>query len=64
MNIGLCSLVFSVDQDRYDTSVVSKYLDTTTIKVNSKFHKTNLPHDVIFTKEDVYTTDEQVEVLS
>ena len=26
----------SADQDRYDTSVVSEYLDTTTIKENTK----------------------------
>ena len=40
----------SVDQARYATYVVAKYLDTVTIKLNSKFHKTNLPHDMIFTK--------------
>ena len=40
----------SVDQDRYATSVVTKYLDTETIKENTKFHKTTLTHDMIFTK--------------
>ena len=40
----------SVDTDRYSKSVVEKYLDTTTIKENPKFHKTTLPHDTIFTK--------------
>ena len=40
----------SVYQDTYDTSVVTKYLDTSTIKENPKSHKTNLPYDMIFTK--------------
>ena len=39
----------TVDQDRYDTSVVAKYLDTTTIKENPKSHMTNLHHDMVFT---------------
>ena len=53
-----------VDQACYDTSVVAKYLDTATIKDNSKFHKTTLPHDIIFTKADASTSCEKVEVLS
>ena len=40
----------SVDQARYGTSAVEWYLDTSTIKYSSKFHKTTLPHDIIFTK--------------
>ena len=39
-----------VDHTRYATSVVAKYLDTATIKENSKFHQNTLPHDMIFTK--------------
>ena len=54
---------FSVDQDGYYTSAVAKYLDTSTIKENSKFHKTTLPHDMIFTKEYASTSDEQMELL-
>ena len=54
----------SVDQARYATSVVAKYLNTDTIKENSNFHKTTLSHDIIFTTEDAYASDEQVEVLS
>ena len=54
----------SVDQSRYCTSIFWNYLDTATIKENSKYHKTTLPHNIIFTKEDVYSSDEQVEVLS
>ena len=40
----------SVDQDRYAISVVAKYLDIATIKENTKFHKTTLHRDMIFTK--------------
>ena len=40
----------SVDKSRYATSFVTKYLDTSTIKENPNFHKTALPHDIIFTK--------------
>ena len=54
----------SVDQARYATSVVAKYLDTATVKVSTKFYKTTLPADMIFTKEDVSTSDEQVENLT
>ena len=54
----------SVDQARYYTSVVAKYLDTTTVKVSTKFYKTTLSADMIFTKEDVSTSDEQVEKLN
>ena len=47
----------TVNQDRYATSIVTKYLDTATIKENSNFHKTTFPHDMIFSKEDAYTSD-------
>ena len=50
----------SVDQARYSTSIVAKYLDTATVKVINKFYKTTLPSDMIFTKEDVSTSDEQM----
>ena len=50
-----------VDQDRYATSIVAKYLETATVKLSTKFYKTTFPADVIFTKEDVSTSDEQVE---
>ena len=53
----------SVNQDRYATSVVAKYLDNSRIKESSKFHKTTLYHDTIFTKEDASTSDKNVEVL-
>ena len=44
----------SVDQARY----------AATFNVNTKFYNTNLPADMIFTKEDVSTSDEQVEKLT
>ena len=50
-----------VGQARYATSIVVKYLDTATVKVSTKFYNTTLPADMIFTKEDVSTRDEQVE---
>ena len=40
----------SVDQARYATYVVAKYLDTATVKVSNKFYKTTFPADMIFTK--------------
>ena len=47
----------SVDQDRYATSIVAKYLDTATVKVSTKFNKTTFTDDMIFTKEDVFTSN-------
>ena len=38
-------------------------MDTATVKVGTKFYNTTLPADMIFTKEDVSTSDEQVEKL-
>ena len=54
----------SVDQDRYANYFFAKYLDTATVKVSTKFYKNTLPADMIFTKEDVSTNDEQVENLT
>ena len=54
----------SVDQARYATSIVAKYLDTVTVKVSNKFYKKTLPADMIFTKKDISTSDEQVEKLT
>ena len=53
-----------VDQARYATSIFEKYLDTATVKVSNKFYKTTLPADMIFTKEDISTSYEQVEKLT
>ena len=54
----------SVDQARYATSIVEKYLYTATVKLSKTFYKTTLPDDMIFTKEDVSTSDEQIEKLT
>ena len=39
-------------------------MDTATVKVRTKFYNTTLPSDMIFTKEDVSTSDEQVDKLT
>ena len=54
----------SVGQARYATSIVTKYLDTDTVKRSTKFYNTTLPSDMIFTKDDTSTSDEQVEKLT
>ena len=54
----------SVDQARYATSIVTKYLDNAKVKVSNKFYKTTFTADMIFTKKDVFTSDEQVEKLT
>ena len=54
----------SVDQARYATSIVARYLDTATVKASNKFYNTTLPAAMIFTKEDVSTSDEQIERLT
>ena len=54
----------SVYQARYATSIVSKYLDTATVKASTNFYKNTFPSDMIFTKSDVSTSDEQVEKLT
>ena len=51
----------SVEQARYATSVVAKYLDTATVKASTKFYKITLPAYMIFTKGVVSTKDEKVE---
>ena len=35
-----------LDQARYTTSIVAKYLDTATVKVSTKFYKTIFPADM------------------
>ena len=53
-----------VDQASYATYVVEKYLDTETDKVCTRFYKTTLSADMIFTEEDAYTSDEKVGKLT
>ena len=51
----------SVDQARYTTFIVTKYLDTATAKTSTNIYKTTLPSDIIFAKDDSSTSDDQVE---
>ena len=53
-----------VDQARYATSIVVKYSDTAKVKASNFFYKTTLPSDMIFTKDDASTSDEQFEELT
>ena len=67
MSIRISQLKYhsiSVDQARYANSVFAKYFDTATVKASKTFYKTTLQADMIFTKEDVSTIDEQVEILT
>ena len=47
----------SVDRAKYATFIVSKYLDTVTVKASTKFYNTTFPADIIFTKDDTSTSD-------
>ena len=49
-----------VDQDRYTTSIVAKYLNTSTVKASTKFYNTTFSYDMISTKYDTSSSDEQV----
>ena len=53
-----------MDQTRYATSIVAKYLDTAAVNISTKFYKTTFPADMIFTKEDLSNIDEQVDKLT
>ena len=54
----------SLDQARYATSIVDKYQDNDTVETSIKFYKTTLPSDMVFTKYDASTSDEQVGKLT
>ena len=51
----------SVYQASYDTYIVAKYMYTDTVKKNTKFYKTTLPSDMIFTKDNASNSDKKVE---
>ena len=53
-----------MDQARYATYIVTKYLDTATVKASKFFYKTTLPFGMIFTRAYVSTSDEKVEKLT
>ena len=48
----------SVDQARYATSIVAKYLNNATVKVSTNFYKTTFPVYMLCTKYYVSTSDE------
>ena len=54
----------SINQARYATSIFEKHLDTDTVQASTTFYDNTLPSDMIFTKSDVYTSDETVEKLT
>ena len=54
----------SVDQARYANSIVEKYLETATVKKNTKFYNNTFPSDMIFTKADASISDEKVDKLT
>ena len=54
----------SVDQARYATSIFEKYFDTATVKASINCYNNVLPSDMIFTKDDTSTSDEQFEKLT
>ena len=67
MSISISQLRYhsiSVDQARYSTLVVAKYIDTSTVKTIKRFYNTTFPSDMIFTKYGVSTSDDKVEKLS
>ena len=53
-----------VECTSYATSIVDKYMDTAAVKTSKRFYKTTVPSDMIFTKDNVSTSDEQVEKLT
>ena len=66
MSISISQLkdhYISVDQDRYATSDVAKYLYTVTVNGSKKFYKTTFTPAMIFTKYDASTSAEQVKKL-
>ena len=54
----------SVYRTIYYTSIVDKYLDTTTVKTSKKFYSNTFPSERIFTRNDLSASDEKVEKLS
>ena len=51
----------SVYQARCAASIVDKYMDTDTFNTSKNIYNITIPSDVIFTKYDVSTSDDQVE---
>ena len=56
--------LISVDQARYATFIVVKYLDTATVKTSTKSYNTTLSSDMIFTKSNASSSNEEVKKLT
>ena len=54
----------SVYAARYATSIVTKYLDNSTVKTSKKFYKITFSSDMIFTTYYASNSDKQVEKLT
>ena len=57
-------LSISVDKSIYASYIVAKYLDTAIFKTSTKFYKSNFPSDMIFIKDDVFTSDDKIDNLT
>ena len=53
-----------VYQARYASSIVAKYLDTSTVNGSKKDYNTTFPYDMIFNKANSSTSDDQVYKLT
>ena len=54
----------SLYQAIYATSVLAKYFYNVTVKTSKKVYEITLLSDMIYTKYDAYTSDEQVDKLT
>ena len=54
----------SVDQARYATYIVAKYLNTVTFKTSKKLYKTTLSSYMIFTEADESTSNDKDDQLT
>ena len=54
----------SEDQAKYSTFVVDKHLDTDKVKTSTNFYKNTFPYDMIFIKDSLSNSYEQVYKLA
>ena len=54
----------SVDKARYAIYIVAEYLDTATVYASKNVYNTTFPYNMIFTKYDASTSDDQVDKLT
>ena len=58
------SIIISQIKDHSISVYQARYATSATVKASKKFYKTTLPYDIIFTKDDAYTSNEQVGKLT